>query len=449
MLTLGWCRSALRRGCRCRRVRLPCLQFTLTYPTPASTASPVVYVASSATSQTLIADEGVADASAQPASGFTAKYYCVPLTTDNDQLVFTLADHADNDAALAVSTATDLDLVPANSTTAAVLSTEIYRATLYGSLEREVICAELGTAFPSTAVFNSSVPDAQLACDAATTAEQRAKLIELLAGSGVVAFALAVYAAWDLHRHDLDPPPDPNDPDPGPTPDPAPFPAVLEREQVVSRIMQARPSLDAQQAGDAADACLATEITLTQVATYTGPPMPCLTYALFFPGRNAGGAAIHDRDAILIHPEWAVLTYQSRKSKKDTVAEKWYNVSPYSAACTAEGLREAAGVDCDEYPFYITVEGGPGASLRDVIAGQNKSEGASLGRMVNNPACEMATNYNADVQPGSESKQYLVIPVAVEDQPATSTTPATYSGPRTFHVCGDERSISGGGGAPS
>jgi hypothetical protein len=34
---------------------------------------------------------------------------------------------------------------------------------------------------------------------------------------------------------------------------------------------------------------------------------------------------------------------------------------------------------CDEYPFYSSRDGGPGASLRLIRAGENLSEGASLG----------------------------------------------------------------------
>jgi hypothetical protein len=114
---------------------------------------------------------------------------------------------------------------------------------------------------------------------------------------------------------------------------------------------------------------------------------------------------------------------------------------------TKPGFREAEGVDCDEYPFYTTVEGGPGASLRDVPALENRAEGRALLGMQRDAQCEMERDSTgALTYPGSGSKQYLVIPVAVQKSAAKKTKPATYSGLPSFHVCGDERSISIGGG---
>jgi len=171
---------------------------------------------------------------------------------------------------------------------------------------------------------------------------------------------------------------------------------------------------------------------------------------IFLPGRDAGTAAIHDDYAILANPQWFMLTYLSPKAKaKSGVREGWYDVKKYRAVCPKEAsLRNA---QCDEYPFYSTVEGGPGASLWEVPAAQNEAEGRALHAMQYDSACGMATSTGHlpwDF-PGLGTQKFLVVPTAVpagED----STGATVFTGPPSTHVCGNAVSMpppTGGGGS--
>jgi hypothetical protein len=110
---------------------------------------------------------------------------------------------------------------------------------------------------------------------------------------------------------------------------------------------------------------------------------PCDSAPVFSPETNAQEAAEHDLDAILARPDRVRLTYATEAEQRARgVTRRWYdNVSPCDSAgrAAAQQARPGELLDCDEYPYYRTSEGGPGASLRMVLRGDNRSEGASLG----------------------------------------------------------------------
>lgn len=175
---------------------------------------------------------------------------------------------------------------------------------------------------------------------------------------------------------------------------------------------------------------------------------PCLEYALYFPGFNAGEVAIHDRDAITRRPDLALLTYMSTADQSATgLSRSWYNRKKPTkglAENTCGQERKLRGVECDEYPYYTSVEAGPpNATLREVLAVFTSSEGGSRQAMISNPECKMG-------QEGSGTTKFLVIPLAVKitptpGRPLESGALAQYAGPPTFHVCGDDQ---GGQGTP-
>jgi hypothetical protein len=88
-------------------------------------------------------------------------------------------------------------------------------------------------------------------------------------------------------------------------------------------------------------------------------------------------------------------------------------------------------VACDEYPFYSTVEGGPGASLEIVPKAENDAEGNALGAMYRDPDCGMANPGNI----GSGTQTFIVLPLAVPTGMQNQLGNAVYAGPMSYHVC--------------
>jgi hypothetical protein len=94
----------------------------------------------------------------------------------------------------------------------------------------------------------------------------------------------------------------------------------------------------------------------------------CKTMPVFMPGKDVYEAAEHDFEAIAaarpVHLQYA------------TEDEKISN-GMLRAQCGTVG----DGLDCDEYPFYSTLEGGgPNASLKPLNPADNQKEGRLLVR---------------------------------------------------------------------
>jgi hypothetical protein len=151
-----------------------------------------------------------------------------------------------------------------------------------------------------------------------------------------------------------------------------------------------------------------------------------------FVGADAGQAALHDAEAILQNPAWAMLTYESTEDKEATpLPRRWYNRVEYRVVCPKPRPDDQ---HCDEYPFFTSVEGGPGASLKIVPEGDNVAEGIALKRMQYDRDCNMARDASgAKTQPGSFTQRFFVVPVAVGEPGGIVT------GMPSFHVCGNPK----------
>jgi len=133
----------------------------------------------------------------------------------------------------------------------------------------------------------------------------------------------------------------------------------------------------------------------------------CASKPIFSPGSDVLEATRHDADAQLINPSWGKLHYQSRASKALTgVPNTWYN----QYVCDGTG-----GVDkqCDEFPFYASLEGGPGTSLRYIDAEDNAREGRFYSYFLR--ACGLPSG---DV--ASDDSEFLVVPIPLHGGPKTS-----------------------------
>ena len=108
----------------------------------------------------------------------------------------------------------------------------------------------------------------------------------------------------------------------------------------------------------------------------------CEGTAIWAPGNDVPEVASHDYDAIVTTGEPGVLTYMTRAAKiASGVSPKWYKSSAYAGGLCVG--TTPTGQDCDEYPYFASLEGGPpsltnplGADLRYVNQGQNRSEGS-------------------------------------------------------------------------
>jgi len=135
---------------------------------------------------------------------------------------------------------------------------------------------------------------------------------------------------------------------------------------------------------------------------------PCGTSTIFFPGTAAEAAANHDEDVIMGNPTLMRLNYMSRTAKRASgILPTWKDPDP---ACAARSAIDNTA--CDEYPFYSSEQGGPGADLMVIDADENSSEGGSLGSMTTTCLLKSATPSPAVGQANHDGDHYLVVPVA-------------------------------------
>jgi hypothetical protein len=133
----------------------------------------------------------------------------------------------------------------------------------------------------------------------------------------------------------------------------------------------------------------------------------CLELAIFSPGLDVRKAAEHDIEAIAAGQP-AVLHYKSQADKNSgafPLPPGWYTRVAYKYECgaLADGYLPGGATNCDEYPYYTTAEGGPGASLKNVRYDHNQLEGSMLGQFVD--ACGLNL--------GTSNGEYIVAPTIV------------------------------------
>jgi len=105
----------------------------------------------------------------------------------------------------------------------------------------------------------------------------------------------------------------------------------------------------------------------------------CMKLSIFAPGKDVEEATVHDGEAILAGQP-SVLHYESNDDKSLGVRgaplpSGWYNRVIYDN-CGDNYFPPST--NCDEYPYYSTMEGGPGASLKNIDAADNQKEGRLL-----------------------------------------------------------------------
>ncbi len=158
-----------------------------------------------------------------------------------------------------------------------------------------------------------------------------------------------------------------------------------------------------------ASACLnLTSWAFSTGVTFEDPNAdPCGQDPIFAPGTQAGGAAENDMLAIEGNPSLMRLNKMSRSVKRNTnVSPSWKNTDQICVQARSEGNP------CDEYPFYSTEQGGPGARLASVPDGENSSEGGSLAAFYGNACGLKSATVNSNTHdPNADGDHYLVVPV--------------------------------------
>ncbi len=118
--------------------------------------------------------------------------------------------------------------------------------------------------------------------------------------------------------------------------------------EIAKRILAENPDITPEHALVAARACQRQEAIAAAANVIDGRDgNSCLEDKLFFPGADAGWAAVHDRDAIAQRPEWFRLTYLGRAAKRASgVLPRWYRLKEYQKDCPPGPA--ARGANCDE-----------------------------------------------------------------------------------------------------
>jgi hypothetical protein len=174
-----------------------------------------------------------------------------------------------------------------------------------------------------------------------------------------------------------------------------------------------RPTLARQIAA----ACVAqidhsNDITIIKVS----PKEVCATIPTYSPGIDVSQAAQHDADAISQNQPF-LLHFENATQKSTgtaTVAplpSGWYGDPTAKCSGPVVSAPSPAATNCDEYPFYSTVEAGPatpanplGASLQNINAVDNRTQGNQLQQFY--AACGIIPSTTA-----SEANQYIVAPI--------------------------------------
>jgi hypothetical protein len=128
----------------------------------------------------------------------------------------------------------------------------------------------------------------------------------------------------------------------------------------------------------------------------------CTQMRLFVSGGNVMNATKHDLNAIGGRPDWGQLNYDGIAKSRN-----WIYGDP-----RCDGLTGGStGMDCDEYPFNKTEQGGQAnqPSLLPVPLSENRSQGGSFG----NGPCSL----QGPAGPDAHGTPFLVVPIPVVGVP--------------------------------
>lgn len=279
-----------------------------------------------------------------------------------------------------------------------------------GGVTLQQVCDEtLFFPAPHTLQPPSSLSDATRTCEAgvAAGASMGSVLAAIVSIGGLSVVAAIAIATVGDGTHPAAAPPWVGSPEGPQTPRPVPLPLPNS----VWKITNAAGRFAAQNQLDPATAQVAVQQCMAYVANaYAGldPYDQCSKSQIFMPGQlDAQQAIQHDIEALAQFPAWVQLNY--RAGANNPSPRTWENSDPICVAANQ------AGLDCDEFPYYATAQGGglavPLPSLKGVDPGQNQLLGMRYGTFLAD--CKV-----------NEGDPFLVIPVP----PTAPTVP-------TLEIC--------------
>jgi hypothetical protein len=136
------------------------------------------------------------------------------------------------------------------------------------------------------------------------------------------------------------------------------------------------------------------------------PLQACEKDAVWFPGKEIAEVAEHDAEAILKGQPYELTAMSGAAKEASGVTRGWYKSAKFANGLCA-GTAEA-GKQCDEYPYYSTLQGGPASAvnpqdgdLRYVLTKQNTSEGGQRTQFYK--LCGLTA-------PAGPGKNFIVVP---------------------------------------
>lgn len=255
---------------------------------------------------------------------------------------------------------------------------------------------------PGTRNARSSVSDQTLACQAAVAAPGatvRSVLLAIRTAGG--AEQLAMLAAHFVGAGTS----------PATVPDwvdgtdrgPRSAPPVPETLPPLWRLPKSAPQFGAENGleAEAARTTLNQCYALVALAgTFGDPYKTCRDLPIFASGRSdVPQATDHNLEALQQTPSWVKLDY--RPAAENPAPDRWYRNDP---RCV--NTEEIVNANCDEYPFFASMQGGglavPSPSLKVIDGGQNQLQGSLYGSFLS--VCKVIS------KPVGE-RQFLAIPL--------------------------------------
>ena len=204
------------------------------------------------------------------------------------------------------------------------------------------VCDELLTYPYGTHFERSSVNDQWLACDTAVAA--RATMEEVLRAVSLAGTGVLSYLLYEKTAATLDPPFEAPDFDfPVTFPQPWPVGDISDSYMIQTRALNSQDETDV-----ATGACL-----WWAARAGLNAREACTTMPIFFTGADVNKATTHDAQQIFAHPEWVKLNYEVGESGGKR-GSGWQNGEDNCIPDPPE-----RGMQCDEYPFFASEQGGP------------------------------------------------------------------------------------------
>lgn len=279
-----------------------------------------------------------------------------------------------------------------------------------GGVTLQQVCDEtLFFPAPHTLQPPSSLSDATRTCETgvASGASLRDVLNAIISIGGVSVVAAIAIATVGDGTHPAAAPPWVGTPEGPQTPRPVPLPLPNS----VWKITDAAGRFATQNQMDPQTAAVAVQQCMAYVANaFAGldPYDQCSKSQIFMPGQlDAQQATQHDTEALAQNPAWVQLNY--RAGANNPSPRGWYSSDPICVTANQ------AGLDCDEFPYYATLQGGGLAVPRPSLKGVDPTQNRLLGTRYNSFLADCKVN---------EGDPFLVIPIP----PTAPTVP-------TLEVC--------------